>query len=141
MIGVVLVECVSLYFCFLVVRRLHISPRLLVTPVVASRLCLSRPSRPSSCSPRFSFAALGLPPCTIHLLLHPHPHPPSGSAPVGVTDCHDSADPPLRPPLLHARPRRALITPRRGWGGGGGWGIISGRDQILKHDGSVLAFK
>lgn len=69
---------------------------------------------------------------------------PSYSTSVGMTDCWNWADSPPRClqsiPYNHnyvapdTQRLRALITPHCKE-------IISGRDQILKHDGSVLVFK
>lgn len=71
------------------------------------------------------------------------PHP-SYSTSVGMTDCWNWADSPPHclqsAPYNHnyvapdTQPLCALITPHCKE-------IISGRDQILKHDGSVLVFK
>lgn len=147
-----------------------ISPSLLwnISPCVCSSLLLSSPSPPPSfllslpanflCnivllsvsispspseSHSISFSPLKLLPSAIHLL----PRPLSilfylcwhdWLLKLGRFSAAAPANYPLQPQLCHP-PRyqalpHALITPHCK-------GIISGRDQILKHDGSVLVFK
>ena len=148
--------------CIPVPTLKHISMCLLITPSFSTS---SPPLRFSSHSLQTFFATLSyflypsLRPRLNPIPSHSHlsnSYPPlsiSSSAPypsystsVGMTDCWNWADShPQRlqsipynrnyvtPPRYRALPR-ALITPHCK-------GIISGRDQILKHDGSVLVFK